>query len=99
MIYRIGGTLGRASDFSIVPNPTRTKQKGFLMAKIITLNNITRLDIPPERVLSALPNLESAIVIGYDKDGDEYFASSIANGGTVLWLLERCKKRLLEIDE
>lgn len=33
--------------------------------------------------------------IGYDADGAEYFASSIADGADVLWLLERLKQQLL----
>lgn len=36
------------------------------------------------------------MVLGYDRDGGEYMASSYADGGTVLWLLERCKARLME---
>ncbi len=58
---------------------------------------ITKLDLPPERILNdALEvNLESAVILGYDKDGNEYFASSIADGGTVLWLMERAKQALL----
>jgi hypothetical protein len=33
--------------------------------------------------------------MGWDHDDNEVFASSYADGGTVLWLLERCKKRLI----
>ena len=37
--------------------------------------------------------------MGFTADGDEeYFASSYADGGTVLWLLERLKKRLIDPD-
>jgi hypothetical protein len=38
-------------------------------------------------------------VLGYDAGGDEYFASSYADGGTVLWLMERLKKRLLQVGD
>jgi hypothetical protein len=66
------------------------------MADILNFTGITRLDMDPDRVLSAaVAKMEGVVVIGYDKDGDEYFASSYADGGTVLWLLERCKTRLL----
>ena len=34
--------------------------------------------------------------MAWDKDGDLYFASTMADGGEVLWLMEQCKKRLLE---
>ena len=62
---------------------------------------ITRLDIPADRVLrKALDaDLESVVVLGYDRDGEEYFAGSIADGGTVVWLLERAKGRLLSVKE
>jgi len=39
---------------------------------------------------------DPVIVLGYDKRGHEYFASSIADAGTVLWLMERLKKQLIE---
>jgi hypothetical protein len=65
-------------------------------AKVIDLPCITRLDLPPDRILNgALGKLEGVIIIGYDKEGYEYFASSYAAGGDVLWLLERCKHVLL----
>lgn len=71
-----------------------------MTAKIFTWTGITRLDIPIDRVLeSAVGQLEHVVIIGYDKDGEEYFASDYADGGDVLWLLERCKKRLLEVPE
>lgn len=65
---------------------------------VVNLNNITKLDLPADRILeSAIGELETAIVIGYDKEGKEYFASSVADGGTVVWLIERLKKMLLEV--
>ena len=67
------------------------------MGDVVNLNMVTRLDQPPDRILeAALGELESVVVIGYDKDGGEYFASSIADGGTVLWLMERLKRELLD---
>jgi len=73
-----------------------------MTAEVVNLETITRLDLPAERILQAAlaAGLESAVVIGYDADGDEYFASSLADGGHVLWLLERAKLRLLRtVDE
>ena len=67
------------------------------MPKVIPLNNLTRLDLPVDRVLeSAKSELTGVVILGYDKEGDEYFASTYADGGDVLWLLERCKKSLLD---
>ncbi len=62
------------------------------------LVGITRLDYPVEEVLERAKSvgLTGVVILGYTEDGD-YFGSSYADGGTVLWLLEQCKKRLLEI--
>lgn len=67
------------------------------MTNIIEFNGVTRLDIPAERVLRAAIDepLETAVVVGYDEDGEFYFASSKADGGSVLWLLETAKKELM----
>lgn len=69
------------------------------MGEVVVLDVITRLDIPVDRVLEGAIEAEmnNIVVIGYDKSGDEYFASSYASGADVLWALERAKKRLLEI--
>ena len=68
-----------------------------MTARIIELENVTTLDLPPDRVLrkAGEADRESVIVIGYDRDGNEYFASSIANGPEVVWALERAKLQLL----
>lgn len=72
-----------------------------MSAQIINFPGITRLDLPVTTVISQLElaNLESIVVLGYDISGNEYFASSEADGGNVLWLLERAKKKLLEVPE
>lgn len=65
---------------------------------VIPFGGITRLDIDPDRVLtSAVGKLECVVIVGLGKDGEEYFASSMADGADALWYLERCKKKLLEI--
>lgn len=79
--------------------------------KVVPLPVITSLDIDPKRILQAAldADLDSVVVIGYTKNiidennrnaSDEYFASSIAAGDTVLWLLQRyCMKLLRYADE
>lgn len=70
------------------------------MGEVVNLDNITKLDLDPDRVLNgALAKLESVVIVGFDKDGDEYFASSVADGGTALWLLERMKMKLLQVPD
>lgn len=72
---------------------------------VVNFSGITKLDMPADRILEAAKGTldGGVILIGYDNDGDEYFASSIANGPDVLWLLERMKIKLLgivdELDE
>lgn len=68
---------------------------------VVVLPCETSLDIPAERVLEAAieHGLSSVVVMGYTVDGIEYFASSIADGGTTLWLIERLKRQLLAVAE
>jgi len=62
----------------------------------------TLADIPVENVLEeAKKTLESGqvLVCGLNKDGDIYAASSTGDMMILLWVLEQCKKILLEDDE
>lgn len=68
-----------------------------MSAEIFIFNGITKLDLPPDRVLEqAIGKLQGVVVIGFDQDGHFYGASSYADGGNAIWLLEVCKKRILE---
>ena len=68
------------------------------VGKVVDIGCVTKLDLPPDRILeSAVGELEGVVILGYKKDGSEYFASSYADGGDVLWLLERCKRQLLDV--
>ena len=68
-------------------------------ATIVDFPGITRLDISVDRVLARAgeAKLKTVLVIGIDEDGDEYFCSSAADGGTVLWLMERARYKLMKI--
>ena len=72
-----------------------------MSAEIIELDIVTSLDIPVERILrkASEAGLESVVVIGWDEDGDLYFASSVASGPEVVWLLEKTKANLLVAGE
>jgi hypothetical protein len=65
------------------------------MSKIIKFTGITKLDLPVDTVLDAAKETLDGVVI---MDGEEYFASTYADGSTVLWLAERMKKMLLEVE-
>jgi hypothetical protein len=70
------------------------------MSKVIEFTGVTRLDLPLDRVLDAAKEtLEGVVIMGWTTDGEEYFASTYSDGGTVMWLVERMKKMLLEVDK
>jgi len=67
--------------------------------KVVTFNGVTTLDLPPDRVLeAALGKLEGVVLMGYDKEGNEYLASSYADMRNFLWLAERFKMQVLSIE-
>lgn len=67
------------------------------MSKVIPFTGITKLDLDPDMVLeNCKGKIEGVVILGWNADGEEFFSSTYADGGTVLWLLERCKKQLLE---
>jgi hypothetical protein len=70
------------------------------VGKVILYRGITYLDLPADRILEDAmgKNLEGVVIIGFDKDGEEFFTSTYADGSTVLWLLERCKLKLLQVE-
>jgi hypothetical protein len=70
------------------------------MGKVILFSGITKLDLPPDRILENAigVGLEGVVILAYDKDGEEYFCSSYADGGVVLWMLERAKLKLLNVE-
>lgn len=72
-----------------------------MTATIIDFPGITKLDLPADRVLQKAidSGVTQVVIAGYTADGDEYFASSVADGGSALWLLERCKLKLLAVPD
>ena len=68
-----------------------------MTAKIIPFTGITKLDLEPDMTLENLKGkLGGFVIAGYTPDGEEFFSSTYADGGTALWLLERCKRALVE---
>lgn len=67
-----------------------------MTAEVVDFAGITTLDIDPDRILqSAIGKMDQVVLIGWDKNGQEYFSSSVSDGGTVLWHMERAKLQLL----
>lgn len=61
---------------------------------------ITKLDLPVDRTLQfALDKvkLESVVILGWQEDGEPYFASSLADAAEVVFLLELYKFQLLKM--
>lgn len=65
--------------------------------KVVDLPCVTTLPIPPEKILrrALREGLSDVVVIGYDKEGGEYFASSEPDAAEVLYMLVRAQHRLM----
>ncbi len=69
------------------------------MGQVIPFNGVTRLDLDPDITLENLKGkFEGFLIVGYTPEGEEFFASTYADGGMALWLMERCKKKLLTLE-
>lgn len=67
---------------------------------IIQFTGLTKHDLPPDQILeAAMGKLDEVVILGWDKEGQLYFASTKADGPNVLWLMEVAKKELLDICE
>lgn len=68
------------------------------MTNVVSIERgITDKNLNPDVILENLKcTLDGFVICGYDKEGNEVFSSTWADGGTALWLLERCKMKLLQ---
>ena len=64
------------------------------MADIIQFPDGTVGDIPVEGVLEGGKLLQMVCIMGYDSNGNEYFASSSGDMKEINWLLDRYKQFL-----
>ena len=70
------------------------------MADIINFPDKGTLgEVPVEEVLKGCQKLQMVTIMGYDQDGNEYFASSCGDIQEVYWLLGRFRKFLEEIGD
>lgn len=66
---------------------------------VIPFGGVTRLDISSDRVLEAnVGEFSGVVLIGWTPDGEFRFASNLADGGEVLWLLEKAKQALMNVN-
>ena len=70
-----------------------------LAPNVTVLPVITTLDVEAERVLKAAleSELKTCIIIGERADGELYFAATVADGGDVLWWIEKAKLALMGV--
>lgn len=67
------------------------------MGEVVSFRGITRLDLDADRTLESLKEqLKGFILIGYDLADNLVFSSTYADGGDVLWLIEKAKHLLME---
>ena len=69
------------------------------MGDVIELRMATKIDLPPERIIerAAEAGLTEVVVVGFNGEGDLFFAASKADAGDVLYQLEMAKYRLLKL--
>jgi uncharacterized ParB-like nuclease family protein len=71
--------------------------KHLKLAEVVDLPCATTLELPPDRVLNAAAGkLDSVFILGVDKDGELYFASSNPDRFTLLWLLRKAEETIFE---
>ncbi len=71
------------------------------MGEVVRGQFITTRDTSPDRALegAAEYGLERVVIVGFDSDGEFYFASSQADSGEVLYFLERAKWELMKMED
>ena len=71
-----------------------------MTAKVYAFDGLTKYDIDSDFVLEAAKGkMENVWVLGIDKDGEEYFASSTGDLGDALLIVELFKKRIIQMYE
>lgn len=68
------------------------------MTNVVKFRGVTKLDLDPDTLLeNSKGQVEQFIILGYDKDGEFWFRSTMGSGGDVMWLMEVAKIKLLKI--
>jgi hypothetical protein len=71
------------------------------MGEVIQAAFITTLNTDPHRALQGAleKGMSEVVIIGRDKDGEFYFASSQADSGEVVWFLQRAQWELFKMED
>lgn len=80
-----GPAIGERCDVCFAPMPCDEHKN------VEQLNVLTTHDISPTSIIADAHNagLKEVVIVGMLDDGTEYFASSIADGGTSMYYLQR----------
>ena len=72
-----------------------------MTAEIHAFTGITCLDTTTDRILDKARDagLTEVVIIGFKPDGNQFFESSVANGGDILWHLQRAIHKLMSLPE
>lgn len=67
------------------------------MGEVVSFTGVTRGRVDPSSIVSAAEKLDfkELILIGVDKDGEPYLATSTGDPAKILWYLESAKQVLL----
>lgn len=68
-----------------------------MSAEVLPFTGTTTLDLDPAQIIEAARDarLTEVVICGVDADGNEYFASSLADAGDAGWHLDRAKWNLM----
>jgi hypothetical protein len=70
-----------------------------MTGEVIQFRGVTRLDLDPDQVLEATKGeLKNMVIIGWDKNDDFWFSSTMADGGDVMWLINKALYKLASGD-
>jgi hypothetical protein len=70
-----------------------------LPENVVLFPGVTAKDFDPDVMLQVARRigLSQVVILGYDKEGAEYFSSSVSDGPEVVWMLERAKHFLMNV--
>lgn len=71
-----------------------------LPSNVKFFTGVTPKDFEPDIMLQgAMGECSWVVIIGEDKNGNEFFSASKSSGPEILWAIERAKMKLLSIDD
>lgn len=67
-------------------------------SNVLPFTGLTTVDVPANRILEGVKDeLDSVVVLGWDKEDSFYFAVSHGKKADILYLLELAKQSIMEV--